>query len=103
MKPESDIILHKKNEVYLQVECERSIARELNDFFSFEVPEAKFMPSYKNRMWDGKIRLFDSRTNQIYSGLGNYIREFAEKRSYSITGGAWIPLSIYKENVGFRS
>ena len=60
-----DIILHKKNEVYLQVECERSIARELNEFFSFEVPEAKFMPSYKNRMWDGKIRLFDSRTNQI--------------------------------------
>ena len=99
MKPESDIILHKKNEVYLQVECERSIARELNDFFSFEVPEARFMPSYKNRVWDGKIRLFDSRTNQIYSGLGSYIREFAEKRSYSITGGATIPLSIYKENV----
>ena len=94
-----DIILHKKNEVYLQVECERSIARELNEFFSFEVPEAKFMPSYKNRMWDGKIRLFDSRTNQIYSGLGNYIRDFAEKRSYSVTGGVWSPLSIHKENV----
>ena len=99
MRPESDIILHKKNEVYLQVECERSIARELNEFFSFEVPEAKFMPSYKNRVWDGKIRLFDSRTNQIYSGLYNYIREFAEKRSYSLTGGVRSPLPIYKENV----
>ena len=69
MRPEFDIILHKKNEVYLQVECERGIARELNEFFSFEVPEAKFMPSYKNRVWDGKIRLFDSRTNQIYLSL----------------------------------
>ena len=99
MRLESDITLHKKNEVYLQVECERSIARELNEFFSFDIPEAKFMPAYKNRFWDGKIRLFDTRTNQIYSGLYNYIREFADKRSYSLTGGNWSPLSIHKENV----
>ena len=99
MKLESDIILHKKNDVFFQVECERSIARELNDFFSFDVPEAKFMPAYKNRVWDGKIRLFDTRTNQIYSGLYSYIRDFAEKRSYSITGGYYSPLSIYRENV----
>ena len=96
---EYDIILHKKNDVYFQVECERSIARELNDFFSYDVPEAKFMPAYKNRVWDGKIRLFDTRTNQIYSGLYSYIRDFAEKRSYSITGGYFSPLSIYRENV----
>ena len=99
MKPECDITLHKKNEVYLQVECERSIARELNEFFSFDVPEAKFMPAYKNRFWDGKIRLFDTRTNQIYLGLSSYIREFAEKRSYSIEGGVWSALSTHRENV----
>ena len=85
LKLESDIILHKKDDVFFQVECERSIARELNDFFSFDVPEAKFMPAYKNRVWDGKIRLFDTRNNQIYGGLYSYIRDFAEKRSYSIT------------------
>ena len=38
LKLESDIILHKKDDVFFQVECERSIARELNDFFSFDVP-----------------------------------------------------------------
>ena len=84
-----DIIIHKKNDVFLQVECERSIARELNDFFSFWVPEAKYMPAYKSRMWDGKIRLFDSRVNQIYVGLSDYLREFADKRNYSIEGGDW--------------
>ena len=99
MRQEFDIILHKKNEVYLQVECDRSIARELNDFFSFDVPEAKYMPSYKNKFWDGKIRLFDTRTNQIYNGLYYYIKEFAETRSYSITGGVWSSLSIHRENV----
>ena len=43
---EYDIIIHKKDDVYFQIECERSIARELNEYFSFDVPGAKFMPSY---------------------------------------------------------
>ena len=85
MRQEFDIILHKKNEVHLQVECERSIARELNEFFSFEVPEAKFMPSYKNRMWDGKIRLFSPGTGQIYVGLLSYIKKFCEQNNIEYT------------------
>ena len=94
-----DITVHKKNDVFLQVECERSIARELNDFFSYWVPEAKYMPAYKNRMWDGKIRLFDSRVNQIYVGLLDYLRDFAKKRNYSIQGGEWSTLATHKEDV----
>ena len=98
-KPECDIIIHKKNDVFLQVECDRSIARELNDFFSFWVPEAKYMPAYKSRMWDGKIRLFDSRVNQIYVGLSDYLREFADKRNYSIEGGDWSTIATHREDV----
>ena len=41
---EFDIIIHKKDDVYFQIECERSIAKELNEYFSFDVPGAKFMP-----------------------------------------------------------
>ena len=99
LRLESDITLQKKNEVYLQVDCERSIARELNEFFTYDVPSAKYMPAYKNRFWDGKIRLFDTRTNQIYLGLSSYIKEFAEKRNYSVGGGGWSSLSTHKENV----
>ena len=33
----------KKNEVYVRVETEPNIARELSDFFTFEVPGARFM------------------------------------------------------------
>ena len=36
---------------------EPSTSAELNDFFTFEVPGFKYMPAYKNKMWDGKIRL----------------------------------------------
>ena len=48
----------KINEVHLKVETEPSIARELADYFTFEVPGHRFMPAYKNKVWDGKIRLY---------------------------------------------
>ena len=51
--------ISKKNEVYLILsDLSSSENQELADFFTFEVPGAKFMPMVRNRMWDGKIRLF---------------------------------------------
>jgi superfamily II DNA or RNA helicase len=96
---EFDIIIHKKDDVYLQIECERSITKELNEYFSFDVPGAKFMPSFKNRLWDGKIRLFDIRNNQIYVGLSEYIYKFATAKKYTISGGVRTPLEIDKADV----
>ena len=70
------IFVHKLNDVYLQVECEPHVSRELSSFFEFEVPGARFMPAYRNRMWDGKIRLFSQKTNKIYVGLLSYLEDF---------------------------
>ena len=69
----------KKNEVYLQIETEPHIARELSEHFTFEVPGAKFMPAYRNKIWDGKIRLYSITTGKIYVGLLPYIREFCKR------------------------
>lgn len=82
-----DIIkVRKKNHAYLRVESSPSVMNELTDFFTFYVPGYKFMPLYKNKMWDGKVRLYDSRTKQIYAGLYKYLEEFAraEGRNYKI-------------------
>ena len=35
-------------------------------------------------MWDGKIRLFNIQTGQLYLGLLSYLKEWAEKHSYKI-------------------
>jgi len=78
------LIISKKNEVYLNVETDKGIARELSDFFTFEVPGAKFMPQYRSRMWDGKIRLFSMQTGEIYFGLLSYIEEFAKRNEIEI-------------------
>ena len=57
---------------------------ELSEHFCFFVPGYKFMPAYKNRMWDGKIRLFDQRKKTLYCGLYKYLKEFADARQYEI-------------------
>ena len=78
------LIISKKNEVHLRVKTEPNYARELSDFFTFEVPGARFMPTYKNRIWDGKIRLYSVASNEIYVGLLPYIEEFAKRNEIDI-------------------
>ena len=78
------MIISKKNEVHLVIETEPSIGRELSDFFTFEVPGARFMPQYKSRVWDGKIRLFNQMNGELYVGLLPYIEEFAKRNDIEI-------------------
>jgi len=69
----------KKNDVYLQVDTEPSTARALSEYFTFEVPGAKFMPAYRNRIWDGKIRLFSPATGELYLGLLPYLTKWLDE------------------------
>ena len=78
------MIISKKNEVYLNIKTEPNYARELSDFFTFEVPGARFMPSYRNKYWDGKIRLFNQMNGEVYVGLLPYIEEFAKRNELDI-------------------
>ena len=80
----SDLILHKKNEAFIQFECDRNIAQELSDYFTFYVPGYQFVPAYKSRLWDGKIRLADLRSFSIYHGLVPYIEKFCKERDYTL-------------------
>ena len=46
----TDIVIKKKNEVYVTIAGAPHIHHELSDYFSFEVPEAKFLkrnPRYR--------------------------------------------------------
>ena len=78
------MILSKKNDVYVIVKTEPNISRELSDFFTFEVPGARFMPQYKKRIWDGKIRLYNMINGEIYYGLIPYIEELAKRNDIDI-------------------
>ena len=88
----SDVIIEKKNEVYLKLDCEPHILYELQPYFTFEVESAKFMSQYRSRHWDGKIRLLSTHTGEIYAGLlpkvidklenHNYKYQFKENKFY---------------------
>ena len=94
--------IEKKNEVYLILkDLEPSTSQELSSFFTFEVPGAKFMPMYRNRMWDGKIRLFSPGSGEIYVGLLPYIKKFCDRNNvdYIIGGGVEDDRDVVREVV----
>lgn len=78
------ISLYKKNEAYIRFECDRGVAQEMSDYFTFYVPGYQFTPAYKNKLWDGRIRLFDLRNFTIYHGLVPYIEQFCKERGYTL-------------------
>jgi len=79
----TSLIISKKNEVHLHVESDIHVYYELADYFTFEVPGAKFMPTYKNKYWDGKIRLFNIQNGEIYVGLLDKIIQFCKDHEYT--------------------
>jgi superfamily II DNA or RNA helicase len=83
----SDIVISKKDEVYAKITCEKHITKELSEYFTFFVPGYQFVPAYRNRIWDGKIRMFNLQTNQIYLGLLPYIESFCNERKYTFDYG----------------
>ena len=42
------------------------------------------MPAFRNKLWDGKIRLFNIRNNTLPAGLVEHLEKFAAQRSYTI-------------------
>ena len=80
---DSNLLISKKDEVYVKITCEKHIARELSEFFTFFVPGYQFVPAYRNRIWDGKIRLFNLQSFTLYRGLLNYVEQFCEERDYT--------------------
>jgi superfamily II DNA or RNA helicase len=78
------IIVQKYDEVHAKVICEAGTAYEIQDYFTFLVPGYQFMPAYRNKMWDGKIRLYNVYTKTLYMGLLEYLVKFANERDYEV-------------------
>jgi len=76
------ITITKLNESTIRVIGDDSIEQELRDFFTFDVPGARYTPMYKAKMWDGKIRMYDIHRKTLQKGLYNYVVKFCEKNGY---------------------
>ena len=78
-----DVVLEYFDNTDARVICEPSIAQELSEFFTFEVPGAQFSPHYRNKYWDVKIRLFNLKKFTIYAGLVSHVVEFCKLSGYT--------------------
>ena len=81
----SDVLIKKKNEVYLTLDCPPHVQYELADEFTFEVPQAKFMSAYKKRYWDGKSNYSVQLQVKYMLSLLPYVTTFLQERGYPYT------------------
>tara|TARA_B100001093_G_scaffold230364_1_gene220878 strand:- start:7907 stop:9367 length:1461 start_codon:yes stop_codon:yes gene_type:complete len=86
------------NEAFIRLDVDAGIGYELNEFFTFVVPGAKFMPQVRNKVWDGKIRLYNVATQLLYAGLQNYVYTFAQERQYTVQLDPALSGNIYDKN-----
>lgn len=78
------IVVEKLNDVHLRVFADSGIEMELSEFFTFTVPGAKFMPTFRNGVWDGKIRIYNIKNKKLYVGLLDQVKVFAQQRNYKL-------------------
>jgi superfamily II DNA or RNA helicase len=64
---------------------DRGALMELHEHFSFFVDGYKFMPAYRNKLWNGKIYLFDARTQLLPYGLVPDAMKFLQSRNYAVS------------------
>lgn len=81
----TDVHLELLNSVHVRVRAEPSILMELSDNFTYFAPNYRFNPRFKNKVWDGKIRLVNTLTGVCYAGLAKRIKKFCDSRDYSIS------------------
>lgn len=80
----TELVVAKKNNIFLTIKAEPHVHYELADYFTFDIPNAKFMPQYRSGMWDGKIRLYSPGTGELYCGLISHLKEWSGVKGYSI-------------------
>jgi len=78
----SDIEVHKINEVSLRIKTDSRIMGELRRWFRARPPGYRFMPLFRNRLWDGWTYFINK--GILPTGLLNSLKEFADKGKYTL-------------------
>lgn len=95
------ITITKINSAVLHIGCPEDVAMELSARYEFFAEGYRHMPAFKNRMWDGKIRLFNRTKNTLPSGLLWHLVSYLEEEEYEyILGEGLTPPTPSPEALG---
>ena len=72
------------NESFCKLQVERELAIEIQETFSFLIPDHKFNPLVKAKRWDGRVRMYNMSTKTFPVGLIPTLKEWAQMADYII-------------------
>jgi len=77
------ILVEKENEVYVRIRTD-DVSQDFNlkDYLSCYIPNHKFHPKVKAKIWDGKVSQFDLTTSRLPIGLLPYFHQFCKSYGY---------------------
>ncbi|MDC0889127.1 DEAD/DEAH box helicase family protein [bacterium] len=84
MGTDNTIRVRLLNHSYMAIESNASQEQELREHFSFFVPGYRYMPAFKRKVWDGRVKLYNMVTKQMNVGLYHHLRKFCGDRFYPL-------------------
>ena len=82
MSTDNTIRVRLLNHSYMAIESNAHQEQELREHFSFFVPGYRYMPAFKRKVWDGRVKLYNMVTKQMNVGLYHHLRKFCADRFY---------------------
>lgn len=80
----SIIYVEKRDEVNLFVWSDLDVEFAIEEFFSFFADGYKFMPRFRAKLWDGKIRMYSAAKKTLPVGLYSYLEHYAADNGHEI-------------------
>lgn len=74
--------IDKINEVELRIQCDLAQMMELKEFSSFMAPNYLFHPSFRAKIWNGKLSWFNTKEKTVPIGLLPELIKFCEQYKY---------------------
>jgi superfamily II DNA or RNA helicase len=78
------ITVEQLDAINLKVTADPGVRQEIAEFFSFRPANYQFTPAYKNKIWDGYIRLYAPMRPVLLVGLIKKLIRFCDDRGYQM-------------------
>lgn len=80
----ADITITKINSTWIKVLCQETYQElDIQDRFSFKIPDAKHDPRVKKGIWDGVKKLYNRKNKRMPTGLLLSLVSFLDKQGYT--------------------
>lgn len=88
------ITLYPQDASKVKIDAELHIYQGLYDHFGYKMPNARFIPSVKAKIWDGVVRLFSIQTRTLPIGLIPRLEKYAKALEIDVDFSKYIDPSV---------